>query len=190
VPQLCLRSSDPKLTVLPCIYIRSHPHLPECIYVDLLSRGLQLPGKPEQYAFCSHVKRNHYWNVEIRRCAVKSRVLEHVPCRDCHHRLLHTPAELRKLLAGNGLVQARWAANRGVILVMHSDQLLIYDTVSKAVLMCLALPKGSPPFTRWLRVEGSGACLGTGDDGGINTMVCEHEVRVTRNCRNAYHFCS
>lgn len=79
--------------------------------------------------------------------------------------------------AGNGVLKVRWVPNRSILLLMQPYQLLIYDIDSKAVLSRADLPQRYAPFVRWLGAEGSGACLGTGDDGGCNTLICEHEVQ-------------
>lgn len=75
------------------------------------------------------------------------------------------------------MLKVRWVPNRSILLLMQPYQLLVYDIDSKAVLSRADLPQRYSPFVRWLGVEGSGACLGTADDGGCNTFFCEHEVR-------------
>ena len=80
------------------------------------------------------------------------------------------------MAAGNGVLKVRWVPNRSILLLMQPYQLLVYDIDSKAVLSRADLTQRYAPFVRWLGAEGSGACLGTGDDGGCNTLMCEHEV--------------
>lgn len=78
--------------------------------------------------------------------------------------------------AGEGLTKVRWVPNRGLLLLMQLNQLSVYCIESKSTLTRMSLPAKYAPFSKWLAVQGTGTCLGTGDDGGANTLVCEHEV--------------
>lgn len=59
---------------------------------------------------------------------------------------------------------------------MQLNQLSVYCIESKSTLTRMVLPAKYAPFSKWLAVQGTGTCLGTGDDGGANTLVCQHEV--------------
>jgi hypothetical protein len=88
--------------------------------------------------------------------------------------------------AGEGLTKVRWVPNRGLLLLMQLNQLSVYCIESKSTLARMSLPGKYAPFSRWLAVQGTGTCLGTGDDGGANTLMCEHEVRSTSQLRIFY----
>ena len=84
--------------------------------------------------------------------------------------------------AGNGLLKVRWAATRGVLLLMCSDAMTVFDTEYGLPLATTPLPEECTPFKGWLAMDGSGTTLGTGDDGGFSILVCEHEVRCISRC--------
>lgn len=84
------------------------------------------------------------------------------------------------MAAGAGLAQARWVPNRGILLLLYADSLMVYDTELGTALERVALPRRYRPFKRWLAVEGGGACLGNAEEGALSTLVVEHEVRACR----------
>lgn len=79
------------------------------------------------------------------------------------------------------MTKVRWVPNRGLLLLMQPHQLIVYCIESKSTLTRMNLPGKYAPFSKWLTVQGTGTCLGTGDDGGANTLICEHEVGPTMN---------
>ena len=83
------------------------------------------------------------------------------------------------MATGAGLAQARWVPNRGVLLLLYAECLIVYDTELGTVMERVALPRRCRPFKRWLAAEGGGACLGNADEGALSTLVAEHEARCT-----------
>jgi hypothetical protein len=73
-------------------------------------------------------------------------------------------------------VQCKWLPDRGLLLLLYSDALLVYDADLGTVLERLPLPRRCMPFLRWIAVEGKAHCVGTAAEGGLSTLVCEHEV--------------
>ena len=94
------------------------------------------------------------------------------------------------LRAGAGHMQAHWVPDRGIVLLLYSDALMIYDGDLGTVLEHIALPRRCKPFVRWLDTRGSGgACLGAAADGQLATLVVEHEVRFHVFCWQLYSKC-
>ena len=79
-------------------------------------------------------------------------------------------------------MKVQWAPTRGVLLLMFSDAITVFDTEYGHSLATTQLPGHCAPFKGWLVVDGTGTSLGTGDDGGFSLLVCQHEVRTSKQC--------
>jgi hypothetical protein len=56
------------------------------------------------------------------------------------------------------------------------DCVVVYDRDLGTVLERILIPRRCRAFKKWLLVEGRGQCLGSEEEGGLSTLVIEHEV--------------
>ena len=73
-------------------------------------------------------------------------------------------------------MQARWIPNRGILLLLYASLIVVYDADLGTVLERIALPRRCKPFSRWLVARGHMGVLGAAAQGGLSTLVLEHEV--------------
>lgn len=79
--------------------------------------------------------------------------------------------------AGSGHVEAHWVPNRGFLLLVFADSFMVYDADLGTVLERVPVPARCKPFERCLHVRGDTHCLGAAAQGGLRTLVMQHEVR-------------
>jgi hypothetical protein len=79
--------------------------------------------------------------------------------------------------AGAGVAKAQFVPNRGILLLLYMDCVVVYDRDLGTVLERIPLPRRFRAFKKWLLVEGRGQCLGCEEESTLSTFVIEHEVR-------------